>query len=144
MDSQFAPAPTPRSLSASCTWWSTQGLQDDDYIARHTLGFDQLRERIREYSPAVVSDITGIPAETIVALGERYGRSKATFIRVNYGLQRHAGGGMAVRTIACLPALVGHWRRPGGGVQLSSSANFASTARPSDVRTCHRRFARST
>jgi anaerobic selenocysteine-containing dehydrogenase len=30
-----------------------------------------------------------------------------------------------VRTIACLPAVVGHWRRPGGGVQLSSSANFA-------------------
>ena len=63
-------------------------------------------------------------AETIVSLGERYGRAKAAFIRVNYGLQRHAGGGMAVRTIACLPALTGHWRRAGGGVQLSSSANF--------------------
>ena len=43
---------------------------------------------------------------------------------MNYGLQRHGGGGMAVRTIACLPALTGHWRRAGGGVQLSSSANF--------------------
>ena len=31
---------------------------------------------------------------------------------------------MAVRTIACLPAVTGHWRRPGGGVQLSTSANF--------------------
>jgi len=29
-----------------------------------------------------------------------------------------------VRTIACLPALTGHWRRAGGGVQLSSSHNF--------------------
>ena len=102
-----------------------RGLQDDDYIARHTTGFAQLRERAREYPPERVSEITGIPAETIISLGERYGRSKATFIRVNYGLQRHRGGGMAVRTIACLPALVGHWRRPGGGIQLSSSANFA-------------------
>ena len=59
-----------------------------------------------------------------MSLGERYGRAQAAFIRVNYGLQRHAGGGMAVRTIACLPALTGHWRRAGGGVQLSSSANF--------------------
>ncbi len=58
------------------------------------------------------------------SLGERYGRAKAAFIRVNYGLQRHAGGGMAVRTIACLPAVTGHWRRAGGGVQLSTSANF--------------------
>jgi anaerobic selenocysteine-containing dehydrogenase len=101
-----------------------RGLEDTNFIAEHTVGIDQLRERAREYSPERVSAITGIPAETIVSLGERYGRSKAAFIRVNYGLQRHAGGGMAVRTIACLPALTGHWRRAGGGVQLSSSANF--------------------
>jgi len=102
-----------------------RGLEDRDYIAAHTLGFDQLRERVRDYPPDRVSAITGIPIETIVSLGERYGRSRAAFIRVNYGLQRHGGGGMAVRTIACLPALTGHWRRAGGGVQLSSSANFA-------------------
>ncbi|HEV8215555.1 MAG TPA: molybdopterin-dependent oxidoreductase, partial [Gemmatimonadaceae bacterium] len=102
-----------------------RGLQDDDYIAAHTLGFDKLRERAKEYSPDRVSAITGVPAETVVSLGERYGQARSAFIRVNYGLQRHGGGGMAVRTIACLPALTGHWRRPGGGVQLSSSANFA-------------------
>lgn len=102
-----------------------RGLQDDEYIAAHTLGFDQLRERAREYTPARVSDITGIPAETIVSLGERYARSRAAFIRVNYGLQRHHGGGMAIRTIACLPALVGHWKRAGGGIQMSSSGSFA-------------------
>jgi len=101
-----------------------QGLEDVDFIEQHTLGIDELRARAREYTPARVCEITGIPVETIVSLGERYGRSKAAFIRVNYGLQRHGGGGMAVRTIACLPALAGHWRRPGGGVQLSSSANF--------------------
>lgn len=102
-----------------------RGLQDEDYIARHTVGFEALRERAREYPPERVSRITGIAPEVIISLGERYGRAKAAFIRVNYGLQRHAGGGMAVRTIACLPALTGHWRRTGGGVQLSSSANFA-------------------
>jgi anaerobic selenocysteine-containing dehydrogenase len=101
-----------------------RGLEDADYLAAHTLGADQLRDRAREYTPEHVSRITGIAAETIVSLAERFGRAKAAFIRVNYGLQRHAGGGMAVRTIACLPAVTGHWRRAGGGVQLSSSANF--------------------
>ncbi|HET7373642.1 MAG TPA: molybdopterin oxidoreductase family protein [Gemmatimonadaceae bacterium] len=101
-----------------------RGLQDDEFIAAHTLGFDQLRSRVEEYPPERVSQITGIPVETIVTLGERYGRAKAAFLRVNYGLQRHGGAAMAVRTIACLPALTGHWRRAGGGVQLSSSANF--------------------
>ncbi len=101
-----------------------RGLQDDDYIARYTTGIDALRERAREYTPERTSRITGVAPEVIVSLGERYGRATAAFIRVNYGLQRHGGGGMAVRTIACLPALTGHWRRAGGGVQLSSSHNF--------------------
>src|SRR5690606_4745543 len=75
-------------------------------------------------APARVAEITGIPAERIVTLARQYAAAKAAFVRINYGLQRHGGGAMAVRTIACLPAVVGHWRRPGGGVQLSSSANF--------------------
>jgi anaerobic selenocysteine-containing dehydrogenase len=102
-----------------------RGLEDRDYLARYTLGETQLRERTREYPPDRVAQITGIPRETVEHLGEAYGRARSAFIRVNYGLQRHAGGGMAVRTIACLPAVTGHWRRAGGGVNLSTSANFA-------------------
>jgi molybdopterin guanine dinucleotide-containing S/N-oxide reductase-like protein len=99
-------------------------LQDDDFIERYTLGAEELRTRAAEWTVERASQTTGIPAETIASLARRYGRSRSTFIRVNYGLQRHAGGGMAVRTIACLPAIVGHWRHPGGGVQLSTSMNF--------------------
>jgi len=102
-----------------------RGLEDRDFLARHTLGEDDLRARAREYPPARVAKITGLDESTVVSLAEAYGRSRAAFIRVNYGLQRHAGGGMAVRTIACLPAIVGHWRKAGGGVNLSTSANFA-------------------
>jgi anaerobic selenocysteine-containing dehydrogenase len=119
-----------------------EGLQDDAYLAQHTLGADQLRERAREYPPERVASLTGLPAERIVALAREYGRAKAAFLRINYGLQRHGGGAMAVRTIACLPAITGHWRRAGGGVQLSTSANFkyntAALERPEmspDVRT---------
>ncbi len=102
-----------------------RGLEDRDYLERHTLGHEAMRARAAEWTPARTAETTGLPVETIVSLGERFGRARAAFIRVNYGLQRHAGGGMAVRTIACLPAVAGHWRRAGGGVQLSTSANFA-------------------
>ena len=102
-----------------------EGLQDDDYLARYTLGVDQLRERVKEFPPSRVAAITGIPEARIIELARQYGKARAAFVRINYGLQRHAGGGMTVRTIACLPAVAGHWRRPGGGVQLSASGNFA-------------------
>ncbi len=99
-------------------------LEDRDYLERYTLGHEAMRARAAEWTPARTAAVTGLAEAVIVSLGERYGRARAAFIRVNYGLQRHAGGGMAVRTIACLPAVTGHWRRAGGGVQLSTSANF--------------------
>ncbi|HEU4628248.1 MAG TPA: molybdopterin-dependent oxidoreductase [Gemmatimonadaceae bacterium] len=99
-------------------------LADEDYLARYTLGAEQLRARVRDWAPERAADVTGLPAARIRQLGRQYGQARAAFVRLNYGLQRHAGGGMAVRTIACLPAVAGHWRRPGGGVQLSSSGTF--------------------
>ena len=74
--------------------------------------------------PPLLSPITGIPAARIRALAHEYATVRPAAIRVNYGLQRHYGGGMAVRTIACLPALVGAWRDLGGGIQLSASGYF--------------------
>src|SRR5919204_2322007 len=100
------------------------GLIDADYVARHTLGFDELRRRVGEHSPEWAAEETGLPAEAIERLARDYATSQPAAIRINYGLQRHANGGMAVRTIACLPALVGAWRHPAGGILLSTSGSF--------------------
>ncbi|MBI1723842.1 MAG: molybdopterin oxidoreductase family protein [Gemmatimonadetes bacterium] len=99
-----------------------EGLADRDYLERHALGADALEARVREYPVERVAEITELPAGDIRWLAREYARAKPAFIRVNYGLQRHAGGGMAVRCIASLPAVAGHWRHPAGGVQLSTSA----------------------
>jgi anaerobic selenocysteine-containing dehydrogenase len=94
---------------------------DRDYVERHTLGFKELTERVKQYPPEKVARICGISAEEVVNLARDYASTKPAAIRVNYGLQRHAGGGMAVRTIACLPALVGAWRDAAGGVVLTTA-----------------------
>ena len=101
-----------------------EDLLDHDYIARYTLGFEQLVERLHDYPPQRVAQITGLEADDIVALARDYGTIKPAVIRLNYGMQRHAGGGMAMRTAACLPALVGAWRDPAGGALLSSSGTY--------------------
>jgi len=101
-----------------------EDLLDHDYIDRYTLGFDALRQRVCEYPPERAAQITGLPAADIVSLARDYGTIKPAAIRLNYGMQRHAGGGMAMRTAACLPALVGAWREPAGGALLSSSGTY--------------------
>lgn len=98
-----------------------EGRVDRDYVERHTLGFEELTERVKQYPPEKVARICGISVEEVVNLARDYASVKPAAIRVNYGLQRHAGGGMAVRTIACLPALVGAWRDAAGGVVLTTA-----------------------
>ncbi|MEW4568708.1 molybdopterin oxidoreductase family protein [Tautonia sp. JC769] len=100
-------------------------LHDQDYLDRGTIGAEQLRDRVlREYPPDRVAAITGVPVDQIEALARRYATEHPSLIRVNYGLQRHGGGGMAVRTITCLPAIVGAWRHRGGGALLSTSGTY--------------------
>ncbi|AMV28884.1 Dimethyl sulfoxide reductase DmsA precursor [Gemmata sp. SH-PL17] len=107
-----------------------EGWQDDAYLNDHCVGAEQLRTRaLNEYPPEKVAYITGLSVEEIERFAREYARSQELFggpalIRLNYGLQRHGGGGMAVRTIVCLPALTGDWRYPGAGALLSTSKAY--------------------
>lgn len=96
-----------------------EGLVDRDYVAAHTVGFAELAARAAEYPPEIAEQITGVPAGEIRQLALDYGRAAAPFIRSGWGPARQLRGAMAVRTIACLPALVGAFGKPGGGVTRS-------------------------
>ncbi len=97
---------------------------DHDYIERHTVGWDKLRERALQWTPARAAAVCAVPEAQIVDLAKAYGTTKPVAIRMNYGMQRVRGGGNASRAVACLPALVGAWRHRAGGVLLSSSGFF--------------------
>lgn len=101
-----------------------ENLYNPDYVNQFTYGFEALRQRVAYYPPETVAEITGIIAENIEALARLYASTPKSLIRLNYGLQRHTNGGMAVRTIACLPGLTGAWLYPGCGALLSTSGAF--------------------
>src|SRR5687767_4911227 len=100
----------------------TEGLIDRDYVERYTLGYEPLKKRVLEhYPPDWVARTCGISTDEVIELAREYGRMKPAAIRLNYGMQRHAGGGIAARTIACLPALTGAWRDLAGGIVLTTA-----------------------
>jgi anaerobic selenocysteine-containing dehydrogenase len=102
----------------------THSWLDHDYIARHTLGWEGLRERALLWPPERAAEVCGVPMQQIADLARDYGTTVPAAIRLNYGMQRVRGGGNAVRAVACLPALVGAWRHRAGGLLLSSSGHF--------------------
>ena len=51
-----------------------EGLLDMAYINAHTVGFDALKETVREYTPKMVSDICGIKEVDIVQAAKWFGK----------------------------------------------------------------------
>ena len=94
----------------------TEGQEDRQFIEERTVGWEAFRERILAFPPARAAAITGLPCESIVNLGKQIANVRPTGIRIGIGLQRHGGGGMAVRTITCIPGVTGDWKYVGGGV----------------------------
>ena len=101
-----------------------ENLYDADYVSRYTLGFEELRARVKEYPPEKVARWTGIAADDICKLAREYATERPSVIRVNYGIQRSERGGMSMRAVTMLPCLIGSWKEVGGGLQLSTSEAF--------------------
>ena len=102
-----------------------EGRHDEAYLSEHTVGWEALRDRVlHEWSPAHAATVTGLAVDEIEELAREYTTTRPTYVRLNYGLQRHAGGGMAVRTISLLPSVTGAWRDAGGGAMLSMGGAF--------------------
>ena len=45
-----------------------ENLHDAEYVSRHTVGFEELRKRVQDYSPQRVAQWTGIAAEDVPKL----------------------------------------------------------------------------
>jgi molybdopterin guanine dinucleotide-containing S/N-oxide reductase-like protein len=124
-----------------------ENLHDADYVVKYTLGFDELRKKVKEYPPDRVAQWTGISASDIRKLAREYATTRPAVIRLNYGVQRSESGGMATRAIAMLPCITGSWKEVGGGLQMSLSGaadlNSQALKRPDLMLTALGREART-
>lgn len=93
-----------------------EGLHDQAFLDHQARGWDKFRdERLPEYTPERVAEITGLSVEDIVRLGKLFGSTKKSYIRGGHGLNRHQNSGMMCRTILLLPAVTGAWTESCGG-----------------------------
>src|SRR5438094_562482 len=65
-------------------------LYDREFVARHTVGFDELAAHVARHSPAWAAGVTGIPAERIAAFARRYATTKPAMILLG-GSSMHKG-----------------------------------------------------
>ena len=94
-----------------------EGLVDRNFIAGHTVGFEALAGHVRGYTPEWAEAKTGIAAARIRALARDYATVAPAMVVIGgSSLHKGANGWMAARAISCLPALIGAFGKPGGGI----------------------------
>ncbi len=101
------------------------GKADRDYLAAHTIGFDQVeRDVLPRFTPDRVAAITGLTSADVARLAALYGAARTPFIRIGFGMSRFTHGGQNLRTVALLPGVTGAYGRYGGGASLATAASF--------------------
>lgn len=95
----------------------SEDLYDSDFVRDHTVGFDELAEHVRPFTPDWAAQETNIQPERIVALARRYAETKPAMMVIGgSSLHKGANGWQAARAVSCLPALTGNFGVPGGGI----------------------------
>ena len=98
--------------------------QDNDYLNEHAIGIEEYKKACCEWSLERASEYCGVSLIALRDMVRRFATGEASFIKVGYGMTRNEGGGNALRAITLLPALIGAWRKKGGGGCLSTSGAF--------------------
>lgn len=101
-----------------------QNWHDAAYLEQHANSLDDYRQACEPWTIERTADYCGIDASRLRQVIQQYATTRASFIKVGYGLTRNEGGGNALRAITLLPALTGAWQHAGGGATLSTSGAF--------------------
>jgi anaerobic selenocysteine-containing dehydrogenase len=93
-----------------------EGLEDKEFVADWSYGFDELRHRVQQYSPERVAEMTWIPMEKIIQAARVFATSKPGCIQIGESLEAGNNSIQTLRAIVCLMAVTGNIERPGSMV----------------------------
>jgi len=93
-----------------------EGLENKEFIASKTAGFDELRDSLSKVDLKQAEEITGVPLEKIKEAAITYAKAERGCILYDQGMSQHYVGTDNVRAHADLALLCGHAGKPGSGI----------------------------
>ncbi|MGB9662952.1 MAG: molybdopterin-dependent oxidoreductase [Moorellaceae bacterium] len=89
-------------------------LYDKDFVEKWCSGFDDLKQRVQEYPPDKVAEITWVPKEKIVEAARFFAQSKPASIKWGVAIDQNPNGVQTSYAILALAAITGNIDVPGG------------------------------
>ena len=107
-------------------WLIEQGCYDKDFVQTWTVGFDKLAARAANYTPARAAELTGVPADDIIAAARHYADGPAVLV-AGHGIDAFSAGVQTARAFHCLVAVSGNLDRKGGNRRNKKPNGFRGT-----------------
>ena len=128
---QIKPASDVALLNGMMHTIIEEELTDDEFIAKHTDGFDKLKQSLLHFTPEKAEPICGIPAATIKDIARLYAKADKAIIFWGMGISQHVHGTDNSRCLIALALMTGHIGKPGTGLHPLRGQNNVQGA--SDV-----------
>ena len=93
-----------------------EGLEDKEYIEKHTEGIDELREFVKYYTPERTAEICGVDKELIMKAARLYASTHHSYIAYAMGITQHVNGTDNVMSLSNLALCTGNLGKKGSGV----------------------------
>jgi thiosulfate reductase/polysulfide reductase chain A len=118
---EWVPVKPTGDLAVSLAMLNTiikENLYDKAYVEKFTIGFEEVAEGVKEYTPEWAAKISEVPAETIVRIAREFATTKPAVIpmykRGVYNLRRQ--GFALAQTHLCMMAITGNIEVEGGAI----------------------------
>ena len=100
------------------------GLEDRDFIATHTIGFEQVRDSVREYTPEIAARVTGVPPESIEKAARWFAEADRAIALHARGIEHHSKGVENCLGVINLALATGNIGREGAGcIMITGQGN---------------------
>ncbi len=113
---QFNPSTDVSLLNSMLHVIIEEGLTDDEFIARRTTDYEEIKANVADYSPEKMEAVTGIDAQTLREVARLFATSKASMIFWGMGISQHIHGTDNSRCLIALSMITGQVGRPGTGL----------------------------
>ncbi|MCM1565663.1 MAG: molybdopterin-dependent oxidoreductase [Dehalobacter sp.] len=91
-----------------------EDLVDHEFIDKWCHGFEELKERVQQYPPSKVAEITGVPAEQIIEVARILGTKKPNAISWGLAIDQNPNGVQVGQAVLSIAAITGNLDIPGG------------------------------
>jgi len=99
-----------------------EGLYDREFVDQWTVGFEELRKHLKEYSLDQLAEITWVPGEKIIKASRLFGQTRPACIQWGNAIEHNVHSVQSARALMILKAISGNLDSPGGNVNRSAPA----------------------